>query len=89
MIRNLSSRKWQQIGIVHGAIGECGDIDYPGIFLRLNHPLVLEFITSAVEGKILSSVRISPPMVFLKSKNSITILNNHVNGNKINYNVFK
>ena len=80
MIRNLSSRQWQQIGIVHGAIGECGDIDYPTIFIRLDHPLVLDFITSIVEGKILSSARISPPMVFLKSKNSIALLNNNVVG---------
>ena len=75
MIRNLSSRKWTQIGIVHGAIGECGDIDYPAIFIRLNHPSVRYFITSVVEGKRFLSGRISPPMVFLKSKNSIALIN--------------
>ena len=49
LISNLFNKKWTQIGIVHGAIGECGEKDYPGIYVRLNHPLVLDFITSVVE----------------------------------------
>ena len=51
MTKNLVSKKWIQIGIVQGGVGECGDKDYPGIYIRLNHPLVLDFITSVVESK--------------------------------------
>ena len=50
MTKNVFSKKWTQVGIVYGAIGECGEEDYPGIFIRLNHPLVLGFITSVVEN---------------------------------------
>ena len=46
MAKNLLDGKWRQIGIVYGAVGECGE--YPGIYVRLNHPLVLDFINSIV-----------------------------------------
>ena len=57
MTKNLSSKKWIQIGIVQGGVGECGDKDYPGIYIRLNHPLVLNFITSTVESKTTTTTK--------------------------------
>ena len=33
-----------QIATVHGAVRECGDVDFPGIFIRLDDPSILEFI---------------------------------------------
>jgi secreted trypsin-like serine protease len=44
MTQDVFSKKWTQIGIVEAGIGDCGDTDYPGVYIRLNHPLVLEFI---------------------------------------------
>ena len=31
---------------MQGGIGECGDVDYPGLFVRLDDPLVWNFITT-------------------------------------------
>ena len=50
MIQDLVSQKWTQIGIVGGSVGECGDPDYPGIYIRLNHPAVLNFVNSVVNN---------------------------------------
>ena len=33
-----------QIATVQGGIGECGDVDYPGLFVRLDDPSVWNFI---------------------------------------------
>jgi hypothetical protein len=35
---------WTQIGIVQGGIRDCGDPDYPGLYIRLDDPEVLNFI---------------------------------------------
>jgi hypothetical protein len=32
------------IAIVEGSIGDCGDIDVPGIYVRLDYPSILSFI---------------------------------------------
>lgn len=43
----------QEIGVVEGSPSECGDRDYPGIFVRLDDADVLNFIKSIMrnEGK--------------------------------------
>ncbi len=35
---------WTQIGIVQGGIRDCGDPDYPGLYIRLDDAEVLNFI---------------------------------------------
>ena len=35
---------WTQIGIVQGGIRDCGDPDYPGLYIRVDDPEVLNFI---------------------------------------------
>ncbi len=35
-----------QIATVQGGIRNCGDVDYPGIFVRLDEPEVFKFINS-------------------------------------------
>ena len=35
-----------QIATVEGGVRDCGDEEYPGIYVRLDHPSVLDFITS-------------------------------------------
>jgi len=37
-----------QIAVVQGGIRNCGDRDYPGIFVRLDDSVVLNFIKSVV-----------------------------------------
>jgi len=41
-----------QIAVVQGGVQNCGDIDYPGIFVRLDDPEVLNFIKSVVNNNI-------------------------------------
>ncbi len=41
-----------QIAVVQGGVRNCGDIDYPGIFVRLDDPGVLNFIKSVVNNNI-------------------------------------
>jgi hypothetical protein len=37
-----------QIATVEGGVSECGDVDYPGLYVRLDDPQVFEFIDSHV-----------------------------------------
>jgi secreted trypsin-like serine protease len=46
MYKDDDSRKFIQIATVEGGVGECGDRDYPGIFVRLDHPSIWNFIVS-------------------------------------------
>ena len=48
MIQDLESKRWVQIGTVAGSVGDCGDINLPGIYVRLNHPSVSNFIDSVI-----------------------------------------
>ena len=48
MIQDLESKRWVQIGTVAGSVGDCGDINLPGIDVRLNHPSVSNFIDSVI-----------------------------------------
>ena len=40
--------RYIQIATVRGAVGECGDRAYPGIFVRVDHPSVWSFISSVI-----------------------------------------
>ena len=40
----------QEIAIVQGAMNNCGDQDFPSIFVRLDDPEILDFIKSVVDG---------------------------------------
>ena len=53
MYKDLTDRKYIQIATVEGGVGDCGDESYPGIFVRLNHPSILEFVSSTMKGSIL------------------------------------
>jgi secreted trypsin-like serine protease len=48
--------KFIQIATVEGGVGECGDKDYPGIFVRLDHPSIWEFIFSTMNGEVFTCV---------------------------------
>ena len=39
------------IAIVEGAISYCGDIEFPGIYVRLDHPSIWNFIASSLKPK--------------------------------------
>ncbi len=44
MYKDSESDRWIQIATVHGAVGDCGDADFPGIYIRLDDPSVYNFI---------------------------------------------
>ena len=50
MILDLETQRWVQIGTVQGAVGACGEIKFPGIFVRLDDPAVSSFIDSLVDS---------------------------------------
>ena len=53
MYKDDDSGKFIQIATVRGGVGECGDDEYPGIFVRVDHPSIWKFISSTVKSKIL------------------------------------
>ncbi len=49
MYQNLDgNQQWIQIATVQGAVRDCGDVDYPGIYIRLDDPTVFQFIHSVI-----------------------------------------
>ena len=48
MIFNTSEARYVQVGIVAGGIqpDSCGDKNYPGIFTRIDHPEIYDFVDS-------------------------------------------
>lgn len=42
--------QWIQIATVAGAIRDCGDQDYPGLYIRLDDPSIFNFIRSAINN---------------------------------------
>ena len=51
LYKDDDSGKYIQIGTVRGAFGQCGDRDYPGIFVRVDHPSIWKFISSIIQPK--------------------------------------
>ncbi len=44
----LPDKKYTQIGIVYGAVGECGHHVYPGIFVNLEDPNIYWFVMETI-----------------------------------------
>ena len=51
MSKDLESGKFVQIATVSSGVGECGDDEFPGIYVRLDHPSILNFITSVINNE--------------------------------------
>ena len=49
MYKDFESGKFIQIASVSSGVGECGDDEYPGIYVRLTDPSVLSFILSTIQ----------------------------------------
>ena len=49
MYKDEDLEKYIQIGTVRGAVGDCGEKDYPGIFVRVDHPSIWKFISSIIQ----------------------------------------
>ncbi len=45
-----------QIGVVHGAFGQCGDKNLPTIFARLDDPQILTFINAFTQLQITGEI---------------------------------
>jgi len=49
----VQTNSWVQFAIVQGGVGECGNPDYPGIFIRVDYPSIIQFILS-ITGELSS-----------------------------------
>jgi hypothetical protein len=66
MLFDYNINGYTQIATVEGAIRDCGDIDFPGIYVRLDHPSVFQFIEE----------NLTPPSKFLKFCNLLQFKKN-------------
>ena len=41
--------KYIQLATVHGSVGQCGEVAFPGIFVRLDDPVIFDFIRLVVD----------------------------------------
>ena len=48
MYQDSLTDQWIQIATVQGGIRDCGDSDYPGLYIRLDDPDVLRFIRNVL-----------------------------------------
>lgn len=48
---NSGKDRFEQIGIVQGGVGSCGDRKMPGIYIRLKDQDILSFIQSTIGSK--------------------------------------
>ena len=44
MSYNPTKAVYTQLGLVVGGIGECADVRFPGIYVRVDHPEIFDFI---------------------------------------------
>jgi secreted trypsin-like serine protease len=49
LLHNWETDSWIQFALVQGAVRDCGDIDYPGIYIRLDDWGIFSFIHSFFE----------------------------------------
>ena len=49
MYYELETNSWIQFATVQGSVGDCGDIEYPGIYIRLDNLPVLSFISKTIK----------------------------------------
>ncbi len=47
-----STEKYEQVGIVQGGVSECGDEDYPGVFVRVGDREILNFIQRSIGNEL-------------------------------------
>ena len=50
MYYDFTRKGYVQIATVHGAVRDCGDEEYPGIYVRLDYPTIYNFISSVVNN---------------------------------------
>jgi len=49
--------RWIQIATVHGGIRDCGDVDFPGLYIRLDDPNVFNFINSVIYSNLTGKIQ--------------------------------
>ena len=50
MLTDVETKRWTQIASVQGGIGECGDDEYPGIYVRLDNAPVYDFLDNVLNN---------------------------------------
>jgi secreted trypsin-like serine protease len=46
---DFDNYRYQQVGVVHGSVSNCGQSSYPGIYIRLDDPAIFDFLKSATQ----------------------------------------
>jgi secreted trypsin-like serine protease len=46
---DFDSKRYQQLGVVHGSVSNCGQSAFPGIYVRLDDPTIFNFLKSATQ----------------------------------------
>ncbi len=44
--------RWVQIAVVQGAVRDCGDVDFPGLYIRLDDPSIFNFIELYINASV-------------------------------------
>jgi len=50
VIFDTNTKRYFEIGVVHGSVGECGSRFIPGIYARLEHPEIINFVLEKMFG---------------------------------------
>ncbi len=48
--------RYVQLGIVSGGVAGCGDRDLPGIYPRMDHPDILDFVKKVASGTTINKI---------------------------------
>jgi hypothetical protein len=46
---DFDNNRYQQVGVVHGSVSDCGLSEFPGIYARLDDPTIFNFLKSATQ----------------------------------------
>ena len=46
--KDVRNQKFIQIGVTHGSLIECSAREFPGIFVRLDHPKIWKFLNNII-----------------------------------------
>ncbi len=52
---DFKNLRYQQVGIVHGSVHNCGQSSFPGIYVRLDDPAIFDFLKSGTNESTIDS----------------------------------
>ena len=70
----LGSYKYLQVAVVHGGLGECGNNEFPGIYVRLE---IQKYFTSS--GKLQTLLKLTTQTRKRKQQSHVIVFLRHIN----------